>query len=142
MTTLERCIESLAFCHIQEEHRWAAARVVAQQDVDEFLREAGPDLADKSNALTQLMAEFAGRFPGERDPVLIRSYMRRQLRRIGYALQQGEEGGDAETVTGEIAPATAPEDGDRQAEAANEPDLTEQRSNEPEPVESFKNRTD
>src|SRR5262245_43221057 len=120
MTTLERCVESLAFCHVQDEPRWAAARVVAQQDIDEYLREAGADAADRHRALEQLMAEFAARCPGALDPVLIRSYMRRQMRRIGFDLQKGEEGGDAETITGEIAPATAPAEGDHRAEAASE----------------------
>jgi hypothetical protein len=122
MTTLERCLESLAFCHVQDEKRWPAARVVAQQDVDEFLREAGPAHADKRSALTQLMTEFAGMFPGELDPILIRSYMRRQMRRIGYDLQRGEEG-DAETVTEEAAPATAPAEPEAESEAQDRSEI-------------------
>jgi hypothetical protein len=128
MTTLERCIESLAFCHVQDEPHWPAARVVAQQDIDEYLREAGPDAANRSRALTQLMTEFAGRCPGELDPVLIRSYMRRQLRRIGYDLQRREEDGESEIVTEEVAPATAPAEAERQTEAASEDAVSDQPS--------------
>jgi hypothetical protein len=90
MSNLERCLESLGFCHRQDEPQWPAARIVAQQDIDEFIKEAGPTAADKHKALVQLMEEFARRFSDEADPVLIRSYMRGQMRRIGYELQRDE----------------------------------------------------
>ena len=143
MTTLERCIESLAFCHVQDEPRWAVARVVAQQDIDEYLREAGPDSADKRRALEQLMSEFNGRCPGELDPVLIRSYMRRQLRRLGYDLQRAEEGGGTETVAEEIALATAPAEGEHQAEVAGQQAMIGQRPSDTAPLETnLTSRTD
>ena len=111
MSTRERCMESLSFCHLQEESHWAAARIIVQQDIDEFVREAGPAMEDRQRALTALMQDFDRRFPDESDPVLIRSYMRRQLRRIGYSLQHGEE--DAveagRAPESSESPATAPE---------------------------------
>ena len=119
ISTLERCLESLAFCHLQEEPHWAAARIVVQQDIDEFLKDAGPELADQHHALTLLMAEFARRFPDESDPVLIRSAMRRQMRRIGYELKRADERAEETGTALEVsAPATAPEgaDGDTDAE--------------------------
>ena len=119
ISTLERCLESLTFCHLQEEPHWAAARIVVQQDIDEFLTDAGPDLRDQHHALTLLMAEFARRFPDESDPVLIRSAMRRQMRRIGYELKRGDERAEETGTALEVsAPATAPEgaDGDTDAE--------------------------
>lgn len=113
ISALERCLESLAFCHVQDEPRWAAARIVAQQDIDEFMRSAGPVLADQHQALSLLMAEFARRFPGEADPVLIRSTMRRQMRRVGYDIKRADDRPQEEdTPSGISSPATAPEDAD------------------------------
>jgi hypothetical protein len=108
MTTLDRVLESLAFCHAQDDHLWAAARIVVQQDVDEFVREAGPQLPDQLEALSRLMTDFDARFPGQTDPVLIRSYMRRHIRRIEYALKRD---GDRPEGTDELpeSPATSPE---------------------------------
>jgi hypothetical protein len=77
MSNLERCMESLAFCHVQEASHWTAARSVARQDIDAYLHEAGPKWADRRQALDLLMGEFARRFPDDTDPVLIRSYLRR-----------------------------------------------------------------
>ena len=127
ISTLERCIESLAFCHLQDEPRWAAARVVAQQDIDEFLREAGPDLADQHRALTLLMAEFARRFPDKSDPVLIRSYMRRQMRRVGYDIKRVDERPQETATDSKIsAPATVPEEADGDMDAENDRPVTQQ----------------
>jgi hypothetical protein len=124
--TLERCIESLAFCHTRDERRWAAARVVAQQDIDGFMRDAGPDMANQHHALSMLMAEFERMFPHPADPVLIRSYMRRQIRRIGYELQRGDEHAQVTEDVSEIsAPTTAPTSADTIAETASEPEATE-----------------
>jgi len=111
MSNLQRCMESLALCHQQEEPLWPAARTVAQQDIDAYLHEAGPALADRLQAMELLAAEFARRFPDEWDPVLIRSYMRRMERRIGYDLQQkSDHGADMQTVSqADGAPATVPE---------------------------------
>jgi hypothetical protein len=91
MSTIAQCLESLAFCHLQDEARWPAARAVVQQDIDRFIQEAGPALADQLRALTKLMEEFAQKFPDEADPVLIRSYMRSQMRRIGYEVEREEQ---------------------------------------------------
>jgi hypothetical protein len=128
MTTFDRCLESLSFCHQQDEHLWAAARIVAQQDIDEFIREQGPDLTDKLRELSHLMAEFEARFPDQTDPVLIRSQMRRHIRRIQYDLKQADrrpaEQGEPPP---EEAPATIPEmdsEGDlaaQQADVEHEP---------------------
>src|SRR5687767_12064693 len=111
MTTLDRYVESLAYCHVQDEHMWAAARVVVQQDVDEFLREAGPALGEQREALSQLMTEFDARCPDRMDPVLIRSYMRRHLRRIDYALKRDSDRPERADETPELteSPATSPE---------------------------------
>ena len=129
ISTLERCLESLSFCHVQDEVRWAAARVVAQQDIDEFMRDAGPELADQHQALTLLMSEFERMFPHPADPVLIRSYVRRQLRRIGFAIQQGHERAEgAVSEPGDGAPATAPLEADGFVEAENDHPVTEQQS--------------
>jgi len=134
VSTLERCIESLAFCQVQDELLWAAARVVAQQDIDEFMREAGPELADQHQALTLLMEEFVRRFPHPNDPVLIRSYMRRQMRRIGYDIQHGHERTEeAGTVTDIGAPATAPLEADGNMDAESDHPVTEQQAT-PEPL--------
>lgn len=104
MSTLQRCIESLAVCHLQDEPYWPAARTVARQDIDAYLSEAGPELADRHQAMEQLAAEFARKFPDETDPVLIRSYMRRIMRRIEYDLLEKKE-----TVPqADTAPATVP----------------------------------
>ena len=86
MSTLQRCIESLTVCHLQDEPYWPAARTVARQDIDAYLSEAGPELADRRQAMALLAAEFARKFPDETDPVLIRSYMRGIMRRIDYDL--------------------------------------------------------
>jgi hypothetical protein len=111
MTTFDRVLESLAFCHVQDEHLWAAARIIVQQDVDEVVRDAGPALAGQLDALSRLMTEFEAKFPGETDPVLIRSYMRRHIRRIEYELKRNgdrpERQDDAPELTD--APATSPE---------------------------------
>ena len=87
MSNLERCMESLAFCHLQEAPHWPAARSVARQDIDAYLHEAGPKWANRRQALDLLMGEFARRFPDDTDPVLIRSY----LRRIDVDLQREAE---------------------------------------------------
>ena len=93
----------------QDELRWAAARVVAQQDIDAYMRAVGPELAKQRDALIVLTAEFAGRFPGDSDPALIRSCMRRQMRRVGYYLQRVEErAGAGEPILEVGSPATAP----------------------------------
>jgi hypothetical protein len=88
MINLDRCLESLAFCHVQDDLLWASARIVAQQDIDEFLSGAGSDLAGQLAALQQLMQGFDAKFPGQTDPVLIRSTMRRHLRRIEFDLKR------------------------------------------------------
>src|SRR5215218_1762950 len=78
MNNLMRCMESLAFCHMQDAEHWPAARVVARQDIDAFLKEAGTSRGERRKALDLLMAEFALRFPDTTtDPILILSYMRR-----------------------------------------------------------------
>ena len=90
---------------------WAAARIVVQQDVDEFLREAGPALDVQREALSQLMTEFDARCPDQMDPVLIRSYMRRHLRRIDYALKRDSDRPERAEEAPELteSPATSPE---------------------------------
>jgi hypothetical protein len=129
-SALERCIESLAFCHTQDEIHWAAARVVAQQDIDEFMRAAGPVLADQHQALLQLMAEFERKFPHPADPVLIRSYARRQIRRIGYELQRADEHAQGTEGVSEIsAPATAPVEAAGDVEAESNPGVEEPQGN-------------
>lgn len=124
--TLERCLESLAFCHAQDEPRRASARIVAQQDIDEFMRDAGEGLADKHQALTLLMAEFDRRFPDGTDPVLIRSYMRRQMRRIGYDIQHGPERAEVTGSVAEAGPATAPDAAACDMDAESERPMAEQ----------------
>ena len=132
ISTLERCLESLAFCHVQDEPLLASARIVAQQDIDEFMRDAGPGLADKHQALTRLMAEFDRRFPDGTDPVLIRSYMRRQMRRIGYHIQHvHERAEETGTVTRTGAPATAPHEADCNRAESDGPATEQQRPPEP-----------
>lgn len=131
---LERCLESVAFCHLQEEPRWAAARVVVQQDIDGYIAAAGPTMGEKRDALVALMERFAEQFPDERnDPVLVRSYIRGQLRKIEYDLKhEGERRRHAEAVReaeaaatqeAEAAPSTAPPDagqGASQEQGGNE----------------------
>lgn len=120
ISTLERCLESLTFCHLQKEPHWAAARIVAQQVIDEFMNDAGPDLANQRDALSLLAAEFTRRFPDEVDPVLIRSAMRRHMRRVGYEIKRASERAqEMGTASGVNAPATAPagEAADMDAEA-------------------------
>jgi hypothetical protein len=111
MTTLDRTLESLAFCHVQDEHLWAAARVIVQQDVDEFMREAGPELADQLDALTRLMTEFERTCADQMDPVLIRSYMRRHIRRIEFDLKRDDDRSQNPDDASELteSPATSPE---------------------------------
>lgn len=120
MTTFDRCLESLAFCHLQEEHLWAAARVVAQQDIDAFIEEASPDMAGKLEALLRLLSEFDARFAGQTDPVLIRSYMRRHIRRIEYDLKRLENPDNL--LNQGDAPATAPEAGEADPGMSEFPD--------------------
>jgi hypothetical protein len=110
MINLDRCLESLAYCHVQDDLLWASARIVAQQDIDEFLSEAGSDLAGQLAALQQLMQGFEAQFPGQTDPVLIRSTMRRHLRRIEFDLKrEGDQRRQFyETADLTEAPATAP----------------------------------
>lgn len=111
MMTLDRCLESLAFCHAQDEHLWASARIVVQQDIDAFMSEQAADLAAGLDALRQLMQAFEERFAGQTDPVLIRSYMRRQIRRIEFDIKReadrAKELNDATQFSD--APATVPE---------------------------------
>lgn len=111
MTTHDRVLECLAFCHVQDDRLWAAARIVVQQDVDEFVREAGPSLSDQLEELSRLMADFDARFPGQTDPVLVRSYMRRHIRRIEYALKRDGDRPERAEDAPELAhsPATSPE---------------------------------
>jgi hypothetical protein len=128
MSTLEQCLESLAVCHGQAEPFWAAARAVAQQDIDAYLRDAGSELADKHRALNLLASEFASKFPGESDPVLIRSYIRRQMRRIGYELQhKAELVEETEAVLQtDNSPATVPSEENGGTVAAGSVPMTEQ----------------
>jgi hypothetical protein len=116
-------MESLAVCHLQDEPYWPAARTVAQQDIDAYLREAGPQLADRRQAMDQLAAEFARKFPDEtEDPVLIRSYMRRIIRRIDYDLLE-----KAESVPqAASAPATVPAVENAEMATESEVPMTEQ----------------
>ena len=113
MDALDRCIESVAFCHLTDEPRWAAARVVVQQDIDGYVAAAGNDLHAKRDALVQLMQRFAEKFPDEgNDPVLVRSYIRGQLRKVEYELKhEGERQRHAaylrETEAAPMAPADA-----------------------------------
>jgi hypothetical protein len=86
-------MESLTVCHLQDELHWPAARTVARQDVDAYLREAGPQWADRRAAIDRLAQEFALKFPDESDPALIRSYMRqidRDLRREAERMARGQ----------------------------------------------------
>jgi hypothetical protein len=128
MSTLQQCIESLSVCHVQDEPNWPAARTVAQQDIDAYLQDAGSDLSDKLRALELLAAEFARAFPDESDPVLIRSYIRRHMRRIGYELQrQAERTESTETISQVVgAPATVPVPVDEDADKESEAPMTEQ----------------
>jgi hypothetical protein len=103
VSNLERCLESLAFCHLQEAAHWPAARSVARQDIDAYLHEVGPKWADRRQALDLLMGEFERRFPGDTDPVLIRSY----LRRIDDDLQReaGQKAGSDAALSSARSPA-------------------------------------
>lgn len=94
MRTFQQIIESLSVCHLQDESRWAAARTLVQQDIDEYVRDAGPAPSDQQAALERLEAEFSRLFPDESDPVLIHSYIRRQMRRIGYELHRDQPRGE------------------------------------------------
>jgi hypothetical protein len=127
MSTLQQCIESLSVCHVQDEPNWQAARTVAQQDIDAYLQDAGSDLNDKRRALELLAAEFARAFPDESDPVLIRSYIRRHMRRIGYELQRQERTENTENVSQVVgAPAMVPVPVDEDAGKESEAPMTEQ----------------
>jgi hypothetical protein len=115
MDALDRCLESVAFCHVQDEQRWAAARIIVQQDIDGYVAAAGAGLHEKRDALVALRDRFVEQFPDEHyDPVLIRSYIRGQLRKIEYELKhEGERRRHAEAIQAaeaEAAPATAPPD--------------------------------
>jgi hypothetical protein len=113
MSALDKCIESLAFCHLQDEPRWAAARVIVQQDIDAYI-ETAASLAEKRDALELLMKTFSEKFPDESsDPVLVRSYIRRQLRRAEYDLRQEERGTSAESL--EAVPSNASADPEQEA---------------------------
>jgi hypothetical protein len=99
-------MESLAVCHLQDEPHWPAARVVARQDIDAYLREAGPQLADRRQAIDRLAQEFALKFPDETDPALIRSYMRqidRDLRREAERMDPGQAAQQASPATSSSA---------------------------------------
>ena len=128
MSTIQQCIESLSVCHVQDEPYWPAARTVARQDIDAYLQDAGPELNDKLRALNLLATEFARAFPDESDPVLIRSYIRRHMRSIGYDLQRRAEGMEStETVSHVIsAPATVPTSVNEDADKESEAPMTEQ----------------
>ena len=102
MSNLERCIESLAFCHVQEAKHWPAARAVVRQDIDAYLKRAGEQWADRREALDRLMEEFARRFPDDTDPVSIRSYMRRidhDLRREAEQMAGPDAGSSGGSLT-------------------------------------------
>jgi hypothetical protein len=110
MTTLDRCLESLAYCHMQDELLWTSARLIVQQDIDAYVNEAGPDLAAKLEALHRLMDAFDSRFGDETDPVLIRSTMRRHIRRIEFDLKREADQRKPPEDTAELpeSPETAP----------------------------------
>jgi len=112
MDALERCLESVAFCHLTEEPRWAAARVVVQQDIDGYVAAAGATLQEKRDALALLMDKFSEKFPDEgNDPVLVRSYIRGQLRKIEYELKhEDHRRRSAEYMQEGAAAPTAPAD--------------------------------
>ena len=133
MTNFERCLESLAFCHVQDDLLWASARIVAQQDIDEFVSGAGPELAGQLAALQGLMEAFEAQFPGQTDPVLIRSTMRRHLRRIEFDLKRERDlrrqFHDAAELT--EAPATAPGVVDAYGEATAAPEALEVHEDHP-----------
>ena len=63
-------------------------------------------MADKLQALLRLKAEFDARFPSQTDPVLIRSYMRRHIRRIEYGLKRSDDTGTHEVSD---TPTTSPD---------------------------------
>lgn len=139
MDALERCIESVAFCHLTEEPRWAAARVVVQQDIDGYVAAAGTGLREKRDALVQLMARFAEKFPDEgNDPVLVRSYIRGQLRKIEYELKhEGERQRHAEYLKETEAAPTAPADPEPGESAdASSPMTDEQLQDAPSPSDA------
>jgi hypothetical protein len=109
MDALERCLESVAFCHLQEEPRWAAARAVVQQDIDGYIAAAGASPQEKRDALVALMERFCEKFPDERnDPVLVRSYIRSQLRKIEFDLKHEDDRRLSVDTIAEPAPSTVP----------------------------------
>jgi hypothetical protein len=124
MSTLQRCMESLAVCHLQEEAHWPAARVVARQDIDAYLREAGPRWAERRQAIDRLAQEFALKFPDELDPVLIRSY----IRQIDRDLQREAEIERGHAVSQTTSPAISSSgEEDDMPEKSEEPMTEEQR---------------
>ena len=136
MSNLDRCLESLAFCQVQDDLLWASARIVAQQDINEFLGEAGSDLAGQLAALQQLVQGFEAQFPGQGDPVLIRSTMRRHLRRIEFDLKRERDLHRQFHETAELteAPATAPEVHEEHHEATVAPEAPDEVAVHPEAV--------
>ena len=127
MSTLQQCIESLSFCHVQDEPHWPAARIIVQQDIDAYL-ENSADPNDKLRALNLLAEEFARAFPDESDPVLIRSCIRRHIHRIGYELQrQAERTEKRETVSQQVdAPDPLPGPVNHNGSKEGEEPMTEQ----------------
>lgn len=122
MSTLQRCLESLAVCHLQEEPRWPAAREVARQDIDGYLREAGPATTDRRKAFDLLATEFARKFPDETDPVLIRSY----LRKIDHDLRREEDRMESEALSKTVPEQSAPTPDDGDTKTQGDEPMTEQ----------------
>lgn len=126
MTRLQRCMESLTVCHLQDESHWPAARMVARQDIDSYLRDAGPQYASRRQAIDELSKEFELKFPDESDPVLIRSYMRQIDRDLRREAERTERGMKAPQVDSSADRASAPSERKEEMAAEAQVAMTEQ----------------
>lgn len=70
---------------------WESAHKVACQEIDGYIRSAGPALDQRRAAIDALRVEFETQFPGKDDPALIRNYLEKIDRDLRYEAEGGAE---------------------------------------------------
>jgi hypothetical protein len=90
MTAISKCMESLSVCQRMAAQNWESANKVAQQEIDEYMRSAGPAWDKRRAAIDVLRTEFDTTFPTESDPALIREYLEKIDRDLRYESEDAE----------------------------------------------------
>jgi hypothetical protein len=90
MTAISKCMESLSVCQRMAAQNWESANKVARQEIDEYMRSAGPGWDKRRATIDALQTEFDAKFPAEGDPALIREYLGKIDRDLRYEAEDAE----------------------------------------------------